>query len=181
MIKEHMAHADIDHSPQPHAEKSTSNTQASRMPQGSARKITANFNPMVLSEIHAAGNKDQRVSLSPGGMRPTVPRQSSRSQCTAVQHRSTGVRTAYHVPMMYPVATMDWLYPLSGFVVPIQPPNGSRANYPRLSLGTRPRTTLFAIEIASTAPSLHAVCVRWASGTSPSHRLRLGRMASLNG
>src|SRR5262245_54954954 len=117
MIKEHMAHADIDHSPQPHAEKSTSNTQASRMPQGSARKIPANFNPMVLSEIHAAGNKDQRVSLSPGGMRPTVPRQSSRSQCTAVQHRSTGVRTAYHVPMMYPVATMDWLYPLSGFVV----------------------------------------------------------------
>src|SRR5262245_22365602 len=113
MIKEHMAHADIDHSPQPHAEKSTSNTQASRMPQGSARKITANFNPMVLSEIHAAGNKDQRVLLSPGGMRPTVPRQSSRSQCTAVQHRSTGVRTAYHVPMMHPVATMDWLYPLS--------------------------------------------------------------------
>jgi len=52
-----------------------------------------------------------------GGMRPTVPRRSSRPQCTAVQHRSTAVRTAYHVPMMYPVATMDWLYPLSGFVV----------------------------------------------------------------
>src|SRR5262249_62412380 len=58
--------------------------------------------------------------------------------------------------------------------------NGSRANSPRLSLGTRPRTTLFAIGIASTAPSSPAVCVPWASGTSPSHRLRLGRMASLN-
>jgi uncharacterized protein len=46
-----------------------------------------------------------------------VPRQSSRPRCTAVQHRNTAVRTAYHVPMMYPVATMDWLYPLSGFVV----------------------------------------------------------------
>src|SRR5262249_59320837 len=73
MIKENMAHADIDHSPQPHAEKSTSNTQASRMPQGSARKITANFNPMVLSEIHAAGNKDQRVSLSPLGCGQRCP------------------------------------------------------------------------------------------------------------
>src|SRR5882762_1797601 len=52
-----------------------------------------------------------------GGMRPTPPRRSSRPQCTAVQHRSTAVRTAYHVPMMYLVATMDWLYPLSGFVV----------------------------------------------------------------
>src|SRR5258705_12489627 len=52
-----------------------------------------------------------------GGMRPTVPRRSSRPQCAAVQHRSTAVRTAYHVPMMYLVATMDWLYPLSGFVV----------------------------------------------------------------
>src|SRR4030095_3925497 len=38
----------------------------------------------------------------------------------AIQHRSTAVRAAYHVPMMYQgaiVATMDWLYPLSGFVV----------------------------------------------------------------
>jgi len=38
-----------------------------------------------------------------------------------------------------------------------------------------PWRRLFAIGIASTAPSSHAVCVRWASGTSPSHRLRLGR------
>src|SRR5215510_8160590 len=58
----------------------------------------------------------------------------------------------------------------------IRPLTGSRANSPRLSLGTRPRTTLFAIGIASTAPSSHAVCVPWASETSPSHRLRLGRM-----
>src|SRR5262249_49135328 len=36
-----------------------------------------------------------------------------------------------------------------------------------------------AIGIASTAPSSRAVCVPWASGTSPSHQPRLGRMASL--
>src|SRR5262249_13735338 len=41
--------------------------------------------------------------------------------------------------------------------------------------------SLFAIGIASTAPSSHAVCVPWASGTSPLHRLCLGKMASLNG
>src|SRR5258708_14770196 len=58
--------------------------------------------------------------MRPGGMRPTVPRRSSRPQCTAVQHRSTAVRTAYHVATIYPgalVATMPWPYPLSGFVV----------------------------------------------------------------
>ena len=32
---------------------------------------------------------------------------------------------------------------------------------------------LFAIGIASMAPSSHAVCVPWASGTSPLHRLRI--------
>jgi uncharacterized membrane protein YfcA len=47
-----------------------------------------------------------------------MPRRSSRPQCTAAQHRT--VRTAYHVATIYPgaiVATMDWLYPVSGFVV----------------------------------------------------------------
>ena len=59
---------------------------------------------------------------------PTVSRSHSASSLLAAS-RGTGqppelasaaVRTAYRVPMMYHaaiVATMDWLYPLSGFVV----------------------------------------------------------------
>jgi hypothetical protein len=47
----------IDNSPRHSTPtKSTSNKHASRMAQGSARKITAKFNPPVLGEIHAAGN-----------------------------------------------------------------------------------------------------------------------------
>ncbi len=37
------------------------------------------------------------------------------------------------------------------------------------------RNTSFAIEIGSTAPSSHADCVPWVSGTSPLHQPRHGR------
>ena len=40
-----------------------------------------------------------------------------------------------------------------------------------------PRNTSFAIEIGSTAPSSHADCAPWASGTSLLHQPRRGRMA----
>ena len=43
------------------------------------------------------------------------------------------------------------------------------------------RNTSFAIGIGSTAPSSHADCAPWASGTSLRHQPRLGRMALPNG
>ena len=45
----------------------------------------------------------------------------------------------------------------------------------------RLRDTSFAIGIGSTAPSSHADCAPWASGTSRRHRLHPGRMALLIG
>ena len=44
-----------------------------------------------------------------------------------------------------------------------------------------PPNTSFAIGIGSTAPSSHAECAPWASGTSLRHQPRLGRMALPNG
>ena len=59
----------------------------------------------------------------------------------------------------------------------IQPPIGSRDKSRRHSPGTRLRATSFETAIGSTAPSSHADCVPWASGTSLSHR----PLALLNG
>ena len=47
--------------------------------------------------------------------------------------------------------------------------------------GVRRRATSSAIETGSTGALFHADCALWASGTSPSHRPRLGRMALPNG
>jgi hypothetical protein len=44
-----------------------------------------------------------------------------------------------------------------------------------------PRNTSFATGIGSTAPSSHADCVPWVSGTSLLHQPRLGRMALPSG
>ena len=67
------------------------------------------------------GRGDHLVQqLQPRALRATSPFCQHEFAEAAIQHRSTAVRTAYHVPMMYQgaiVATMDWLYPLSGFVV----------------------------------------------------------------
>ena len=86
----HSAH--VDHSPQPHAEKSTSNTQASRLSQASARKITANFNPMVLDEIRAAGNSRNETTGQAPAKRRERPLQfhkrNLRQDCELSSQRS---------------------------------------------------------------------------------------------
>src|SRR6266446_370530 len=72
------------------------------------------------SKQHSPSRDDPKRCHQLWGLRATSPFCQHEFAEAAIQHRSTAVRTAYHVPMMYQgaiVATMDWLYPLSGFVV----------------------------------------------------------------
>jgi hypothetical protein len=63
----------------------------------------------------------------------------------------------------------------------IRRPNGLHVKSRRHFLGMRLRTTSSAIATGSMAASSRADCAPWASGTSPPHQPRLGRMALPNG